>query len=149
MKAIVQRVKSASVRVDNEVIGKIDTGILVLLGIGIDDDEKTCDWMLKKIINLRIFPNDEDPNNTMDKSVEFIKGGVLVISNFTLYGDTRKGNRPSYSKAAPPEKAKQTYELFMRKIKETGLDIQEGKFQAMMDVELVNWGPVTLSIEKD
>lgn len=146
MKAVVQRVKSAKVTIDGKINGQIQKGLLVLLGITHDDDSKTIDWMCNKLLNLRIF-NDE--NDKMNLSVTDINGGILVISNFTLYADARKGFRPSYTDAAPPEVSEPIYDQFMNTLKgSTNLLIQEGVFGAMMDVELTNDGPVTIIIEK-
>lgn len=146
MKAVVQRVKSAKVTIDGKINGQIQKGLLVLLGITHSDDSKTIDWMCNKLLNLRIF---NDDNDKMNLSVSDIEGGILVISNFTLYADARKGFRPSYTDAAPPEVSEPIYNQFMLALKNsTNLSIQEGIFGAMMDVELINDGPVTIIIEK-
>lgn len=146
MKAIVQRVSKASVKVNDKITGEISNGIMVLLGITYNDDNKVIDWIVNKLINLRIFPDDE---GKLNRSVIDIKGGVLLVSNFTLYGDTKKGFRPSFGYAATPDISEPIYNIVVEKLKESGLLIQTGIFGAMMDVELINDGPVTIIIEKD
>ncbi|HTS20051.1 MAG TPA: D-aminoacyl-tRNA deacylase [Verrucomicrobiae bacterium] len=145
MKAVVQRVSRASVRVDGQTIGEIGRGLLVLLGIGQDDTTADTEWMIKKLLALRIFPDDE---KNMNRSVTDIGGGVLVVSQFTLYGDASRGTRPSFSHAMAPAEAEQFYNDFMVKLRgATMLKVAEGKFAAMMDVELVNDGPVTVILD--
>ena len=145
MKAVVQRVSRAEVRVAGEGIGRIERGLLVLLGIGQRDTEADTDWMISKLLTLRIFP---DEGGKMNRSVTDIGGGLLVVSQFTLYGELRKGTRPSFSDAMPPADAAVFYERFMRKLRAaTALPVAEGRFAAMMDVELVNDGPVTIILE--
>ena len=145
MKAVVQRVSRAAVRVDDGMLGQIGRGLLVLLGIGKGDTEADADWMINKLLNLRIFPDDADK---MNRSVTDVSGGILVVSQFTLYGDARKGTRPSFSDAMPPAEAEIFYNEFMAKLKKaTLLTVAEGRFAAMMDVELVNDGPVTIILE--
>ncbi len=146
MRSVVQRVSQASVTVDNEVIGKIDKGLLVLLGIHGNDGKKEIDWMAEKIVNLRIF---EDNDNKMNRSLHDIGADMLIVSQFTLYGDCRKGRRPGYSQAAPPHIAEPLYEQFSVKVAQLGIGVAEGKFGAMMDVALVNDGPVTLLLDSD
>jgi D-tyrosyl-tRNA(Tyr) deacylase len=145
MKTVVQRVSRASVSVDGKVIGQIERGLLVFLGVGKNDTLTDADWMIKKLLNLRIFPDDADK---MNRSVTDIRGGLLVVSQFTLYGDARKGTRPSFADAMPPADAEKLYNDFMSKLRAaTSLLIAEGKFAAMMEVELVNDGPVTIVLD--
>jgi D-aminoacyl-tRNA deacylase len=145
MKAIVQRVENASVMVSNKIIGEISAGILVLLGIETIDGEKESKWMRNKLINLRILP---DENNVMNLSPMNTNSDILIISNFTVCADVKKGFRPSYSNAMPPEQSEIVYNDFIAKIKdESGLNIQTGKFGADMKVSLVNDGPVTLILQ--
>ena len=144
MKAVVQRVGKASVTTEQKVIGNIGKGLVVLIAISKNDTIENADKMVDKIINLRIF---EDNNGKMNLSCIDVGGEILVISQFTLYGDCRKGRRPSYDMAGPPEAAEQLYNYFVRKIKEYPLKIETGVFGAMMSVYIVNEGPVTLIIE--
>jgi D-tyrosyl-tRNA(Tyr) deacylase len=144
MRAVVQRVKSAKVEVDGRIIGEIGAGLLIFLGVGQNDSEKDCEYLANKIANLRIFP---DENDLMNLSLIDIKGAALVVSQFTLWGDCRKGRRPSFAKAAKPVEAEAFYEFFIGKMKNIGLKVSTGKFQEMMDVSLVNDGPVTLLID--
>lgn len=146
MVALVQRVRSASVEVNDKTIGAIGRGLLILLGVHVDDGIKEVDWVARKCANLRIF---QDEEGRMNKSVLDVEGDVLVVSQFTLYGDTRKGNRPSFVQSAPPEKAEALYEAFVGEIgKLTGKRVPTGVFGAMMQVNLINDGPVTLWIER-
>lgn len=138
MKAVVQRVKKASVAVDNKEIARIGSGAVVLIGITHSDTQKSADFMADKVVNLRIF----DDKSGLDAGAEF-----LVVSQFTLYGDCRKGRRPSYTDAAPPEKAIPLYEYFIEKLCSYGVKVETGKFQAEMLVSLENDGPVTLVVE--
>ncbi|MPN56674.1 D-aminoacyl-tRNA deacylase [bioreactor metagenome] len=144
MRAVVQRVKHANVTVDNKVIGKIDNGILLLLGVESNDNEKDLEYMCDKVPNLRIF---EDENGKMNKSLLDVNGSILVISQFTLLGDARKGRRPSFTEAAGPDKAIPMYEKFISNMKEKNIFTQEGKFGADMQVELINDGPVTILLD--
>jgi len=145
MRAVVQRVKRAEVRVEGRITGKIEKGILILLGVGEDDENKDLEYMADKIMNLRIF---EDDNDKMNLSVIDVGGSVLVVSQFTLYGDCRKGNRPSYSKAARPEKAKDYYDRFIEYISNKyNIKVETGIFQASMEVDFINDGPVTLMLD--
>ena len=143
MRVVVQRVSEAKVTVGDEVTGAIDEGVVVLLGVTDNDTEKDVNYLVDKIANLRIFPDHEDK---MNLSLQDIKGEALIISQFTLFGDCRKGRRPSYSHAASPECANDLYELFIEKMKQI-LPVASGRFQAMMDVHLVNNGPVTLLLD--
>lgn len=146
MKIVVQRVKRASVTVDEEVTGSIDRGLMLLVGIHESDTKKKIDWCCRKISKLRIFEDDE---GKMNRSVQDVEGGILVVSQFTLYGDTRKGTRPSFIEAAKPDVAEPLYDYMVDRFKQiTDLNIQEGVFGAMMDVELINDGPVTIIVEK-
>lgn len=145
MRAVIQRVSSASVTVNCETTGKINAGILVLLGIHKEDTPKDIQWMVNKIINLRIF---EDEHGKMNDSLLDTGGAMLIVSQFTLYGDCRKGRRPGYSNAAPPDKAKKLYEQFIDTVQQTNnIPTASGIFQAHMDVSLVNDGPVTLLLD--
>lgn len=146
MRVVVQKVKRAIVRVGEETVGEIGKGILVFLGISREDSETEAAYLLEKTINLRIF---EDENGKMNLSLLDAEGGLLVVSQFTLYGDARKGRRPSFIEAAAPEKANQLYEFFIAEAKKTIIKVETGRFQAMMDVELVNDGPVTILLDTD
>ena len=141
MKIVVQRVKEANVKVDNEIVGEISEGLMLLIGVDEDDDTNDADWLIKKIIDLRIF---SDQEGKMNLSVKDISGEILCISQFTLISDYKKGNRPSYIKAAKPEKAIPLFEYFKQEIKKSGLKIESGIFGADMKVSLLNDGPVTL-----
>lgn len=146
MRVVVQRVKEASVTVESHITGSINKGLLLLVGIHQKDTPEQLKWMCEKILKLRIF---EDEEERMNLSVTDVKGGILVVSQFTLYGDAKKGTRPSFIEAARPEKAELMYEEMIQYFKDhSELDIQTGKFGAMMDVSLVNDGPVTLILEK-
>ncbi|MCR1833933.1 D-aminoacyl-tRNA deacylase [Oceanobacillus caeni] len=144
MKAVIQRACNANVKVDGKVIGEIDNGFVVLLGVTHDDNEEDMDYLVKKIVHLRVF---EDENGKMNDSLLDIGGSILSISQFTLYGDTRKGRRPSFTKAANPEIANELYNKFNKKLEEQGILVQTGEFGAMMDVSLTNVGPVTFIID--
>ncbi|MDD5071577.1 MAG: D-aminoacyl-tRNA deacylase [Patescibacteria group bacterium] len=144
MRAVIQRVKSANVKIDNKIVGQIGQGLLILLAVHQADSEDKIEKMAAKIINLRIFG---DKDNKMNLSVKDANGEILVVSQFTLYGDTTKGNRPSFIESARPEKAIPYYEKFVAKIKDSGLKTATGEFGAMMEVSLVNDGPVTIIIE--
>ncbi len=141
MRAVVQRVARASVRVDGKLKAGIDRGLLVLLGVGGEDTPADVDYMVDKIVGLRVFPDKADK---MNRSVIDDGGGILVISQFTLYGDCRRGKRPSFDKAAPPEIARSLYSLFLERARDKGVRVESGVFQARMVVELVNDGPVTI-----
>lgn len=145
MKAVIQRVSSASVEINKQSVAKIDTGLLVLIGIEDADDQEDINWLSSKIVNLRIFA---DENNIMNLSAKEIKGDVIIVSQFTLYAQTKKGNRPSYIKASKPEIAIPLYESFVKQMElELGKKIQTGQFGADMKVALVNDGPVTIIID--
>jgi len=134
------------VTVEGSVVGEIGTGLLVLLGVSKADKEAAADYLVEKIIGLRIF---EDAEGKMNLSVQDSGGAVLVVSQFTLYGDVRRGKRPSFDAAARPEEAKQLYEYFVSKVRAAGLRCETGRFQAMMEVELVNSGPVTIMVDSE
>lgn len=145
MRVLAQRVSRAQVTVDGVVTGCIAGGLLLLVGIGKNDDERELEWMAGKVMRLRVFPDDE---GKMNLSVQEAGGGLLVVSQFTLYGDCRKGNRPSFASSAPPAEAERLYLRFVDMLRaESGLDVQTGVFAAHMEVELVNDGPVTLWLE--
>jgi len=146
MRAVVQRVSRAKVSVDGEISGEIGKGLLVLLGVACRDAEPDAEYLVEKIVNLRIF---EDADDKMNLSLLDIKGELLVVSQFTLYGDTRRGRRPSFIDAAPPERANQLYEYFVQKARVQVKEVETGRFQAMMDVELVNDGPVTIMLDSE
>jgi D-tyrosyl-tRNA(Tyr) deacylase len=144
MRAVVQRVSRARVMVEGEVLGQIERGLLVLLGVATGDTAENAHWLAEKIAGLRIFADDE---GKMNRDVQEAGGGVLVVSQFTLYGDCRKGRRPSFIEAAPPETAIPLYEAFSNAFRALGIPTATGRFGAMMQVELVNDGPVTLIVE--
>jgi D-tyrosyl-tRNA(Tyr) deacylase len=144
MRAVVQRVSRAKVTVGRLTTGEIGLGLLVLLGVGQHDREQDCIYLAEKIAGLRIF---EDEEGKMNRSVVDVGGSVLAVSQFTLYGDVRRGKRPSFDDAAPPEPARKLYELFVDRIRATGLRCETGKFQELMHVELVNEGPVTILLD--
>jgi len=144
MRAVIQRVSRAVVKTEGRITGQIGTGLLVLLGIGTGDSQKEADFLLEKIIHLRIF---EDGEGKLNLSLLDIGGELMVISQFTLYADCRKGRRPSFTDAASPDTARSLYEYFLVKAKATGLPTASGIFQAMMEVELVNSGPVTILLD--
>ncbi|MBW2352655.1 MAG: D-tyrosyl-tRNA(Tyr) deacylase [Deltaproteobacteria bacterium] len=144
MRAVVQRVKQAQVDVDGIQVGAIGPGLLIFLGVGEDDTEKDCRYLAGKIVNLRIFPDSRD---LMNLSLLDTEGSALVVSQFTLWGDCRKGRRPSFVRAAGPGKAEGLYERFVGLVKESGIHVATGRFQAMMDVSLINDGPVTLILD--
>jgi len=144
MRAVVQRVKHASVKVDGKVVGSIENGLLVFLGVEKDDSEEDLAYMVDKVTGLRVF---EDENGKMNLSVQDVGGAVLAVSQFTLYGDCRKGRRPSFTQAAPPDMAKKYYDLFVEKIKQLNIPVATGIFQAKMEVSLLNDGPVTILLD--
>lgn len=145
MRVLVQRCKYAKVTVDKKIVGQIDNGIMALVSFTEGDNESNINYMVDKVINLRIF---DDENGVMNKSLVDTKGSILSISQFTLYADTLKGRRPSYVKALRGEEAIKLYDLFNKKVKETGIHIETGIFGADMQIELLNDGPVTIMLEK-
>ena len=144
MRAVIQRVKSSSVTVNKKQISQIGPGLLVLLGVSRADESSDAEYLSDKVANLRIF---EDSDGKMNRSLIDIGGEILVVSQFTLYGDCSKGRRPSFINAAPPEKAERLYEYFSEQMRKKGIPVQNGQFKAMMDVSLINDGPVTLIVE--
>jgi|SRR5450759_623675 D-tyrosyl-tRNA(Tyr) deacylase len=144
MRAVVQRVSRAKVSVNGETTGEIGLGLLVLLGVGAGDTRREADYLAEKTIGLRIF---EDAGGKMNLSVAEVGGALLVVSQFTLYGDARRGKRPSFDAAAPPEQARELYEYFVEKVRAAGLRCETGRFQETMQVELVNEGPVTILLD--
>lgn len=144
MRAVVQRVSQGAVRVEDEVTGAIEKGLMVLLGVGREDSEKDARYLADKISGLRIF---EDEAGKMNLSLEDMGGSMLVVSQFTLYGDCSKGRRPSFMDAAPPEAAEQLYETFIEAVRFKGIPVKSGRFQTHMEVSLTNDGPVTLIVE--
>lgn len=146
MRAVIQRVSRAKVTVDGETVGEIGRGLLVLLGVSADDTERESEYLADKTLNLRIF---EDDDGKMNRSLLDTGGDLLVVSQFTLYGDARKGRRPSFIKAAAPERANELYERFVEESRKQVQRVECGRFQAMMDVELVNDGPVTILLDSN
>ena len=146
MRFVIQRVERAKVTVEGKVSGEIGNGYVVLVGLLPTDDDKVMDYMLDKLVNLRIY---EDENDKLNLSLKDIGGEILIVPNFTLYGDARKGRRPSYAKAAPPDEAEKLFDRFVEKAKETGLNVQTGIFRTHMKVERVNDGPVTILLDSE
>jgi len=144
VRAVVQRVSQGKVAIGDEVVGEIERGLVLLLGVEKEDEESDLEYMVEKVINLRVFPDEEEK---MNLSLQDVQGDMLVVSQFTLLGDCRKGRRPSFFTAAPPEKAEEFYDRFVKKIKERGINVATGEFQAMMEVQIFNDGPVTLLID--
>lgn len=145
MKLVLQRVAYAKVEVEGKITGEIEKGFLILLGVGQNDTREQADWLANKVCNLRVF---RDENDKMNLSLKDINGKLLIISQFTLYADCNKGNRPSFIQAAEPKKAEELYEYFKQKCRELGLEVQAGIFGAHMEVEFLNDGPVTIILEK-
>ena len=144
MRAVVQRVSRAKVSVDAEIVGEIGIGLFVLLGVSREDATKDADYLAEKIVGLRIF---EDSDGKMNLPVAEVSGALMVVSQFTLYGDARRGKRPSFDAAAPPEQARHLYQYFVEKIRASGLRCETGRFQETMQIELVNEGPVTILLD--
>src|ERR671933_1080123 len=149
MRVIIQRVKSSQVTVDGEVVGKIGRGLNLLVGIADTDTEIELDWMARKCLDLRLFPGTDTSSDRWEKSVQEIGGELLVVSQFTLYGDCRKGRRPSFSRSAAPEAAQLLYEQFVEKLRQSSLRVETGQFGAMMQVIIENDGPVKLILERE
>uniref|UniRef100_A0ACD5GXA3 D-aminoacyl-tRNA deacylase n=1 Tax=Desertifilum tharense IPPAS B-1220 TaxID=1781255 RepID=A0ACD5GXA3_9CYAN len=149
MRVIVQRVQSSQVSVDGEIVGKIAKGLNLLVGISATDTETELEWMARKCLDLRLFPDPATPEGRWEKSVQEIEGELLVISQFTLYGDCRKGRRPSFDRSAPPEAAQALYDKFVEKLSQSGLKVETGIFGAMMQVSIENDEPVTLILERE
>lgn len=146
MRSVVQRVKQASVSVDGKVVGKISAGLLVLLAVGQDDSLGETTWMVDKLIGLRIF---EDEEGKMNRSIEDVGGEILMVSQFTLYGDCRKGKRPSFISAAPPDRAKLLFEQTVEQTRRRGVKVETGIFQTEMEIALINHGPVTILLDSE
>jgi D-tyrosyl-tRNA(Tyr) deacylase len=144
MRVVIQRVKEARVEVEGGIVGKIGDGVLLLLGVGKDDTEEDVEYLSEKVLGLRIF---EDDTGKMNLSIEDVKGEILVVSQFTLYGDCRRGRRPSFDKAARPDMAEKLYSLFVSELGKSGIKIEMGKFRAIMDVHIINTGPVTILLD--
>ncbi len=149
MRVIIQRVLSSQVIVNDEIIGKIGRGLNLLVGISDTDTETELDWMARKCLELRLFPDPANETGRWEKSIQEIGGELLVVSQFTLYGDCRKGRRPSFDQSAPPQMAKQLYDQFIDLLRASGLRVETGEFGAMMQVLIENDGPVTLILEKE
>lgn len=144
MRAVVQRVKESKVIVEGEIVGSIDKGLLVLLGVGGEDSNQDLDYLVEKVLGLRIF---QDQNNKMNLSLLDVEGELLVVSQFTLYGDVRKGKRPSFTASAHPDIGEKYYEEFIKKARDAGVKVETGVFGAHMDVSLINDGPVTIMLD--
>ena len=149
MRAIIQRVKSSQVEIDGQIVGKIGCGLNLLVGIADTDTEAELEWMARKCLELRLFPDSAGDTGRWDLSVQDIGGELLVVSQFTLYGDCRKGRRPSFDRAAAPERAEIFYDRFVEKLRQSGLKVETGVFGAMMEVSIENDGPVTLVLERE
>ena len=150
MRVTLQRVKSSVVRVDGEIVGSIDRGYTLLIGIAATDTTTELEWMARKVLNLRLFPDPEQSQgSSFQRSIQDISGGILAISQFTLYGDCRKGRRPSFDRSAPPAIAEPLYDQFVALLSQSDLHVSTGRFGADMEVSLVNDGPVTLLLERE
>ncbi|MEB3277872.1 MAG: D-aminoacyl-tRNA deacylase [Lyngbya sp.] len=149
MRVIIQRVTASQVEVNGQIIGKINKGLNLLVGIAETDTEAELDWMTRKCLDLRLFPDPNNDSGRWEKSVQEIGGELLVISQFTLYGDCRKGRRPSFDRSAAPEAAKKLFDKFVEKLRSSGLKVETGEFGAMMQVSIHNDGPVTLILERE
>lgn len=149
MRVVIQRVKSSQVTVAGQVIGQIQRGLTLLVGIADTDTEAELDWMVRKCLDLRLFPDPARPDGRFDQSIQEIQGEFLVVSQFTLYGDCQKGRRPSFDRAAAPDQARALYEQFVAKLQASGLRVATGEFGAMMQVSIENDGPVTIWLERE
>ena len=149
MRVIIQRVKSSQVEIESQIVGKIGRGLNLLVGIADTDTEAELDWMARKCLELRLFPDSATDTGRWDKSVQDIGGELLVVSQFTLYGECRKGRRPSFDRSAAPERAEILYDKFVEKLRQSGLKVETGLFGAMMQVSIENDGPVTLVLERE
>ena len=148
MRVIIQRVTASHVSINGQIVGQIGTGLNLLVGIASTDTDTELAWMARKCLDLRLFPDPEKDTPRFDRSVQEIGGELLVISQFTLYGDCRKGRRPSFDQAAPPDPARERYQQFVALLRQSGLRVETGKFGAMMQVSIQNDGPVTLTLER-
>ena len=146
MRAILQRVRQAEVRVEGETTGRIDNGLLVFLGVGEGDDDSDMEYLIDKIVHLRIFADDD---GKMNRSLLDVNGQMLIVSQFTLYADTSRGRRPSFVKAMDPGPAEEMYEQFVERVADLGVEVETGVFGKMMDVELINDGPVTITLDSE
>ncbi|WP_225744114.1 D-aminoacyl-tRNA deacylase [Marinilactibacillus sp. Marseille-P9653] len=144
MRLVIQRVLEAQVKIDNEIVGSIDKGLMILVGVGENDSEEDVDYLVQKASNMRIF---EDENGKMNLSLQQVEGSILSVSQFTLYADTKKGNRPSFTRSAKPDKAIPLYEQFNESLRNQGIRVEKGRFGADMKVSLINDGPVTITID--
>ncbi|MGK7924335.1 MAG: D-aminoacyl-tRNA deacylase [Spirulina sp.] len=149
MRVIIQRVKSSQVSIQDEIVGKIGRGLNLLVGISPTDTEQELDWMARKCLELRLFSHPDNTEGKWEHSIQEIGGEILVVSQFTLYGDCRKGRRPSFSRSAPPDIAETLYDRFVEKLRQSNLKIETGRFGAMMQVSIENDGPVTLLLERE
>jgi D-aminoacyl-tRNA deacylase len=149
MRILIQRVKSSQVTVAGEIVGKIGRGLNLLVGISDTDTEAELDWMVRKCLEMRLFPSNEDGSGRWEKSIQEIAGELLIVSQFTLYGDCRKGRRPSFERSATSQQAEQLYDLFVAKLRQSNLRVETGLFGKMMQVSIENDGPVTLLLEKE
>jgi D-aminoacyl-tRNA deacylase len=149
MRVVIQRVQSSKVKVAGVVVGQIGRGLSLLVGIADTDTEAELDWMARKCLDLRLFPGTDTNTDRWEKSVQEVGGELLIVSQFTLYGDCRKGRRPSFSQSAAPEIAQKLYEQFVEKLRQSGLRVETGQFGAMMQVSIENDGPVTLILERE
>ncbi|MBD3311587.1 MAG: D-tyrosyl-tRNA(Tyr) deacylase [Candidatus Magasanikbacteria bacterium] len=147
MKIVLQRVKQASVRVDNKTVGEISRGFLLFVAVGGSDENKDADWLVDKILKLRLFPDTKKSDSFLERNIKDIRGSVLVVSQFTLFGNCHKGTRPSFSEAAGPKQAEKLYNYFVEKLREKNVQAETGIFGAEMEVGLINDGPVTLIID--